>query len=76
MPWKFSTNIDEYVAAAWEVLSADPVRNTIGLTAADNARRRSQPTEPAEQFGWWVDDEGRSCWMCLHHTPLALAPCL
>jgi len=58
MPWKFSTDINEYVDAAWPVLSSDPVRNTIGLTAADNARRRSQPTEPVERFAWWVNEDG------------------
>jgi ribosomal protein S18 acetylase RimI-like enzyme len=58
MPWKFSTDIDEYVDAAWPVLASDPIRNTIGLTAAENARRRSELTEPAEQFGWWVNESG------------------
>ena len=68
MPWKFSTNIDEYVDAAWPLLASDPVRNTIGLTAAENSRRRLKPTEPAEQFGWWVNERGEVAG-CVSITP-------
>ena len=58
MTWTFSTEVNEYDAAAGPLLRSDAARHTIGVTVIDSARHRAELLDPPEQFAWWTDDDG------------------
>jgi len=58
MAWAFSSDVDEYAAAAGRLLESDPERHTISLTVIAGALERDQPLDPPELYAWWTEPDG------------------
>ncbi|WP_330299113.1 GNAT family N-acetyltransferase [Streptomyces sp. NBC_00503] len=56
MTWTFSSDLAAYLAAARPAIAAEPVVNTILLTALDALERRGLDAygSAAPSFGWWT----------------------
>ncbi|MBV9793038.1 MAG: GNAT family N-acetyltransferase [Actinobacteria bacterium] len=52
MSWRTTTDAAEFVAAAGDYLTADPVENTVLLSIADSVSRAAPPPEKTPLFGW------------------------
>lgn len=68
MGWRFTSDVEEYAAAAGSLLAADPAEHTISLTVIDNARGGTQRPDDPELFGWWSGFDG-SVTGAVSHTP-------
>jgi hypothetical protein len=55
MPWRTTNDLDQFDAVAGALPRADPVRNTLLLTAVDNLRVRGTHAYGDDDpvFGWW-----------------------
>lgn len=76
MTWTFTSDLAAYLAAAGPAVRAQPVRNTLLLTAADALERRGPhaygPADPV--FGWWTGADGAvsGALLCTPPYPLQL----
>ncbi|NML49421.1 GNAT family N-acetyltransferase [Streptomyces sp. R302] len=61
MSWHFTTDLQEFLAAAGPHLAAEPARNTALLTTM----------EGAELLGWWTGPDGTTATGALAAAPLA-----
>jgi predicted GNAT family acetyltransferase len=71
MAWTLTGSLDDYLAIAGDFLRADPVRNTIPLTAAETVRIRGPRAfgETPPLFGWWRSGDGEITAALLHTPP-------
>jgi GNAT superfamily N-acetyltransferase len=55
MPWRTTKDMSEFDAVAGDLARADPIRNTLLLTALDNLRVRGEHAfgDDDPVFGWW-----------------------
>ncbi|MBC3839916.1 hypothetical protein GXW82_06010 [Streptacidiphilus sp. 4-A2] len=62
MAWEITDDVEAFLAAAGTYLAADPVRNTVLLTAAAAVRQQGPHAyggDAPPQFGWWQEAEAR-----------------
>lgn len=52
MPWRFTEDVEEYVEKVWDLLAADPVRNTVALTVIASVRAGRRWSDEPMLFGW------------------------
>lgn len=57
MPWRVTSDISDFVAAAGDLLRSEPVRNTVPLTVLDSLLKAGLDTfgDVAPIFGWHED---------------------
>jgi predicted GNAT family acetyltransferase len=70
MGWTITEDVEEYAAAAGDLLGADPERHTIGLTVVENARAGTHPV--AEWYAWWTGPDGAVSGAVSRTTPYPL----
>ena len=70
MVWHESEDVEQYLAAAGDLLLAEPGLHTIGLTVCENVRARADGT----RFAWWQrpDGEVTGCASLTPPYPVAL----
>jgi GNAT superfamily N-acetyltransferase len=54
MTWHLTKDVEEYLAAAGDLLFAEPGLHNVALTVAENVRARADDTE----FAWWQEPDG------------------
>ncbi|MGB8651612.1 MAG: hypothetical protein WCD35_13245, partial [Mycobacteriales bacterium] len=54
MTWHETADVEQYLAAAGDLLLPDPARHTIALTAVENTRAHPDGT----RFAWWTEPTG------------------
>jgi ribosomal protein S18 acetylase RimI-like enzyme len=64
MSWHRTHDVEQYLAAAGDLLFADPARHTVALTVCENARARADGTV----FAWWQEPSGEVTG-AVSHTP-------
>src|SRR5262245_31431315 len=71
MPWRMTKDRDHFEALAGARLRAEPVRNTLLLTAVDNLRVRGAHAFGNEDpvFGWWEAADSAVMGVCLRTPP-------
>jgi len=67
VPWTLTADPDEYAERVWDLLAADPARNTVALTVISMARRGHRWSPDPMLFGWYEDGNGVSG--AVFHTP-------
>src|SRR4051794_10252276 len=67
MPWTLTAHPDEYAEQVWDLLAADPARNTVALTVLEMARRGHRWSSEPMLFGWYEDGDGVAG--AAFHTP-------
>jgi predicted GNAT family acetyltransferase len=64
MTWHRTHDVEQYLAAAGDLLFADPGLHTVALTVCENARARADGTV----FAWWQEPTGEVTG-AVSHTP-------
>jgi GNAT superfamily N-acetyltransferase len=64
MTWHETTDVEQYLAAAGDLLLGEPGLHTISLTVCENARARPDGT----RFAWWQQPDGEVTG-CVSVTP-------
>lgn len=54
MTWHETTDVEQFLATAGDLLLGDPGRHTVALTVAENVRAQPDGT----RFAWWTDEVG------------------
>jgi GNAT superfamily N-acetyltransferase len=77
MPWTLTASLAEYLAAAGDHLTGQPVRYTIELGAVESLRaalsaRPAKAGSVGPLFGWWRDADGEVTEVVLHTPPYPL----
>jgi predicted GNAT family acetyltransferase len=52
MPWSFTNDVEEYVDHAWELLTANPMEQTVALTVIASLRAGRRWCDEEVLFGW------------------------
>jgi predicted GNAT family acetyltransferase len=77
MPWRFTDDPAAYADRVWELLAADPARNTVALTVAAAALTGFRWSDDPMLFGWFEDGSavrGAVSWTPPHELLLAVVP--
>lgn len=71
MTWHLTHDVEQYLAAAGDLLLGDPGLHTLALTVCENVRAREDGT----QFAWWQEPSGAvtGAVSCTPPYPLLLA---
>ena len=64
MVWHETDDVEQYLAAAGDLLFNEPGINTVALTVCENVRARPDGT----RFAWW-QEPGGDVTGCVSHTP-------
>ena len=57
MPWRFTSDPEEFAARAWDLLAQRPVDNTLGITILARVRAGTRWSTDPMLFGWHDDGE-------------------
>jgi predicted GNAT family acetyltransferase len=67
MPWTLTSDPEVYAERVWDLLAAEPMRNTVALTVLEMARRGHRWSPQPMLFGWY--EENGAVAGAIFHTP-------
>jgi predicted GNAT family acetyltransferase len=55
VPWRLTSDVEEYAERTWDLLTASPAEHTISLTVLETVRRGRRWSDEPMLFGWFED---------------------
>ena len=67
VPWRLTSDVEEYAERTWDLLTASPAEHTIALTVLERVRAGRRWSDEPLLFGWFED--GREVRGAVFRTP-------
>jgi hypothetical protein len=55
VPWRLTSDVEEYAERTWDLLTESPAEHTIALTVLETVRRGRRWSDEPMLFGWFED---------------------